>query len=156
MNRRIRSRRGFTLLEIMLVVVIIGVIASIAIPTFKKLRETSQNKRFMNDLRLVSNAFQIYALENGEHPADVSRGQTPAGMANYLPKGFNFSDKCAIDGTWDWENGAFGVTAGLSVKTPNRDDAQMKEIDADIDDGNLSTGQFIKTESDRYTWVIEE
>jgi len=59
------SKKGFTLVEIMIVVVIIGLLAAMAIPAFTKVRKTSQNKTVLNNLRQLYAAAQQYFLENG-------------------------------------------------------------------------------------------
>src|SRR5438046_9955690 len=65
MKNRKHSAKGFTLVEIMIVVVIIGLLAAMAIPAFNKVREASRQKAITNNLRQVSAAAQQYMLENG-------------------------------------------------------------------------------------------
>jgi type IV pilus assembly protein PilA len=59
------SRKGFTLVEIMIVVVIIGLLAAMAVPAFNKVREEARRKAIINNLRQVASAGQQYILENG-------------------------------------------------------------------------------------------
>ena len=59
------SKKGFTLVEIMIVVVIIGLLAAMAIPAFKKVRDNSQTKAITNNLRQLASAADQYFLENG-------------------------------------------------------------------------------------------
>jgi type IV pilus assembly protein PilA len=56
---------GFTLVEIMIVVVIIGLLAAMAIPAFQKVRTSSQDKAVLNNARQLSAGADQYYLENG-------------------------------------------------------------------------------------------
>lgn len=60
-----QSKKGFTLVEIMIVVVIIGLLAAMAIPAFQKVRASSQDKAVTNNLRQLSAAADQYFLEKG-------------------------------------------------------------------------------------------
>ena len=72
------SRQGFTLVEIMIVVVIIGLLAAMAIPAFQKVRTSSQDKAVMNNARQLGAAADQYFLENGT---------TQVGIANLVGSG---------------------------------------------------------------------
>lgn len=65
MNKLNNSSKGFTLVEIMIVVVIIGLLAAMAIPAFQKVRQSSQDKAVLNNARQLSAASDQYFLENG-------------------------------------------------------------------------------------------
>ena len=58
-------KKGFTLVEIMIVVAIIGLLAAIAIPSFMRARTTSQKNACINNLRQIEAAKDQYALEHG-------------------------------------------------------------------------------------------
>jgi type IV pilus assembly protein PilA len=67
--KNIRSNKGFTLVEIMIVVVIIGLLAAMAIPAFQKVRSASQDKTVLNNARQLGSAADQYFLENGTSTA---------------------------------------------------------------------------------------
>ncbi len=66
------AKKGFTLVEIMIVVVIIGLLAAMAIPAFNKVRATSQDKAVTNNLRQYASAAQQYMLDGGVSTVDYS------------------------------------------------------------------------------------
>jgi prepilin-type N-terminal cleavage/methylation domain-containing protein len=81
MKRKTTQNKGFTLVEIMIVVAIIGLLAAIAIPNFVKARGTAQKNACINNLRQIDGAIQQYALENKKAASDPV---TQADVTPYL------------------------------------------------------------------------
>ena len=69
-------KAGFTLVEIMIVVAIIGLLAAIAIPNFVRARATSQANACINNLRQIDAAINEWALEQGKKTGDSPTWQT--------------------------------------------------------------------------------
>ena len=111
------KKSGFTLVEIMIVVAIIGLLAAIAIPNFVKARTTSQANACINNLRQIDGAKQQWALETKAaataSPADTSlqpyMGRGTAGSA--MPT-------CPGGGTYAVNTIQSAPTCTLSSATP--------------------------------------
>jgi len=71
---RLKSRRGFTLIEIMIVVLIIAVLLAIAIPNFMKARDTSRAKACVANLRQIDTAKVQWAMDNKKVGGDTPEG----------------------------------------------------------------------------------
>ena len=158
------SRRGFTLLEIMIVVSIIGLFATLTISATMKARLLSQNAVFKNDLRRLSgDVFDLYALDNGDFPPDAAVATMPTGTVAYLPKRFDWTQKTSIGGRWDWDRAPDrsqkihgGICyAGLTIVEPGRTSSQMSDIDLEVDDGDLSTGNLRSVGGGNYVLIID-
>ncbi len=66
------EKHGFTLVEIMVVVAVIGILAAMAIVAFTKIREQSQDKVVYNNLRQIATAAQTYMLEHGSYSVTIT------------------------------------------------------------------------------------
>lgn len=68
---RFRKSKGFTLVEIMIVVLIIGILLAIAVPNFIKARENSRTRTCIANLRQIEAAKEQWAMENKKGSSDV-------------------------------------------------------------------------------------
>jgi prepilin-type N-terminal cleavage/methylation domain-containing protein len=102
-----RGRRGFTVVETMIVVAMIGVIASIAVVSFRKARETSQTNVCLDNLRRIEAAKKHWALANGKVPGD---GVIEEEVDTYIKGG---APSCPANGIYTY--GAVGTDPTCSV-----------------------------------------
>jgi type IV pilus assembly protein PilA len=101
------SKKGFTLVEIMIVVVIIGLLAAMAIPAFQKVRESSRASAMDNDARQLASAAQQYMLENNTTSAGITYNATTGAITGNLleyvkqiGKGYSVSTAITASGTF--------------------------------------------------------
>ncbi|MBC2593659.1 prepilin-type N-terminal cleavage/methylation domain-containing protein [Ruficoccus amylovorans] len=151
----LQNRPGFTLVEIMVVVIVVGILAVLAVSSFHQVRLRSQNTIILNAFRQFKGAFTMYEMENGFWPEDTNEGILPPEMEGYIPR-HDFENTTPMGGNWDWECGVFGIAAGVSLRAARVDDEQMQMVDQSLDDGNLAQGSFRVVDSDAYTLVLME
>ena len=89
-------KAGFTLVEIMIVVAIIGLLAAIAIPNFVKARTSSQKNACIANLKQIEGAKATWALENKKTSADTPGTGDLYGTTNYIRD----EPKCPGGGTY--------------------------------------------------------
>ncbi len=156
---RFENRYGFTLIELMFVIVILGVLASIVLGQFRDFTGDAGKSAFMTSGRIFTQAAMRFQLDNGEYPEDAGSGVLPDGFGYYVQAN-RWEGGTPIGGVWDSENNSFGIISALGVHFngtgATRDDAYMQEIDAALDDGDLATGGFRKIDSDRYYFIVAD
>lgn len=86
LSRTQKPRAGFTLLEVMVVIVILGVLASLVVPNLLGNKEKADRQKAISDIVALENALDMYRLDNGRYPT-TEQGlealiQQPANMAD--------------------------------------------------------------------------
>ncbi|HHU32309.1 MAG: type IV pilin protein [Zhaonellaceae bacterium] len=81
-----RNELGFTLIELMIVVVIIGILATIAIPAYSNATQESKISKAKADLRTLESAIEIYYIEKGEYPKEEKLEDSLSSYIKTLPK----------------------------------------------------------------------
>ncbi len=159
---------GFTLLEVMVVVFLIALASSLAVPYVKKYIKDSQKREFVQDLFGLVTAFRSYYLINNEWPRDLNPNRIPGEVAPFLPdkfripvsndgviyttsiRPFGYSSSNVDDSTcaWDWENW-FNSSPGYlrisirNIPMANLNDQERQSLEKSIDDGSFSAGTII-------------
>ncbi len=93
-QQRASRASGFTLVEIMIVVAIVGLLAALAIPNFVRSRQVSQLSVCLNDLRICQDALEQYMFAHNVFPTDLNELVTE----RYLDKLI----ECPVGGSYEW------------------------------------------------------
>jgi prepilin-type N-terminal cleavage/methylation domain-containing protein len=151
-------RAAFTLIEILIVVVILGILASIVLPQFRDVTEEARWTAFINGGQIFVAAAKRFELDNGEYPDDAT-GALPDGFGDYI-QSVTWDRDTPIGGQWQARSPIGSVAAGIGVRyaggDPDHDPALMQAIDEVADDGDLSTGIFRAFGGRRYFFVVAE
>jgi prepilin-type N-terminal cleavage/methylation domain-containing protein len=153
------KKYGFTLVEVMLAVVIIAMLAALIIPASSLAIRSRENAQAASKLRTLVAAFELYASENGDYPADVSRGIVPSGMSDYFAslKITWFTDATPLGGNWDWGKNQLSAVATIAIAAPTVASSQMQALDKLLDNGisDLNAGKFRYNGSEHYYYIIK-
>ena len=108
-----RGSRGFSLIELLVTLVIIGVLAAIIIPTVMNALDKSRQKRTMADLRLLGGGIETYSIDHGSYPVgDLS-------ALDVLEPGY-MDDLVRVD-AWNHDLIYEGVSTEYTIGSPGKD-----------------------------------
>jgi type IV pilus assembly protein PilA len=88
-----RARRGFSLVELLAVVLILAVLAGVAVPVYLNQRTRAANRACQANIAAISKAASLYLVQSGSYPATVSA------MVGAQEGGLGTAPSCPLDGT---------------------------------------------------------
>ncbi len=152
-------RQGFTLIEILIVVVILGILAGVVLAQFRSANDDAAKAAFLINGKTFVESAMRFQLDTGQFLEDSSSGALPAGFEQYV-QAEKWVGGTPIGGVWDAQLNEDGITSAIGVHFngtgATRDDAYMQEVDAMIDDGVLAAGGFRKIAGGRYYFIIAD
>lgn len=111
---RRRFERGFTVLELLAVIMIMSILARLSVPEFVGLRRDAIASNIAGDFNTIRAAAYSQFTATGEYPPETPAGVVPAGMPPYLPANFSFERP---QYQLEWENWAVADTTGDGTTT---------------------------------------
>lgn len=150
------GKKGFTLIELMIVISIIGILGTIAIPNYLAYRQKARILDVTNNLKFFEKAFLNYFLNVGQYPDDshIVLPDLPR-MASYISPE-RWGKVTPLGGTYNWEGPNAYPYAGIALFEVTAPNEELVMLDYSVDDGNLSQGKFRRTPNGRYTYILKE
>lgn len=150
-----RQQNGFTLIELMIVVAIVGVLASISISAYEDYVTRARLADMAVKLGHWGREFERFAGMAGFYPND-SHEVLPPDAPELSIDPVAWSETTAIGGNWNWEGPDNYPYAGISIVGATEPEKTIIQLDRIIDNGDLETGKFRQTSNGRYTFIIDE
>lgn len=155
-SRSPSHRPAFTLVEVLIVVVILGILAALTIPLFADAKRGADQVAFTTDVKTFASAAVRFQATTGDYLEDSGSGTVPAGFEPYINED-KWLEGTPIGGVWDFEFESFGFKSSFGVHFMGVDVPElefMEEIDALLDDGDLNTGGFRQIAPDRFYFIL--
>lgn len=141
------NRRGFTLLETVSSLLIIGILVNIAIPNYIKAKKSAEAANIIQEMDIIKKAVLMYYSDTNEWPPDTWWGVIPKELKPYLPNSIDFDKNPALDVKYSIDNyignSDFQKNYGLfdvAVSVHSKDAALINSLKG-ISNKNLISGK---------------
>lgn len=131
--KQAKHPRGFSIIELMVVVTTIGILALLGIPGIHMAADRTEATATANDIRVFTEAVEFYSTAEGSYPEAMTYTRMPDKIANYLPPLWK-------NGSYSWFYVNTNNFTYIYVYNLNFTAEQAIRLDTIIDDGNIATG----------------
>lgn len=130
-----RLRRGFTIVELLAVMAIIGILAQIAIPRYWELRRRATAAAVVGDMQTIRHAALGHYQDGDLWPPDYAAGVTPTELGKYLPDAFSFARPGYL---LDFERWNVGSTTVIGITLITSDTQLAPNVEAMLGKGTVA------------------
>ncbi len=142
-----KNERGFTLLEMMVVVAIIAILAGVLIPNFSRARSQAQTSACVGNEKIIATALELYFTDNQKYPASSAVGGASntfmAAMSGYLNQ-TPIDPAATSSGYYSYTNTSSGGVYGYNIDCPGVHDPSTLQA---LTGGSSTTNTHIKYDS---------
>lgn len=160
--RKTRLQHGFTIIELVIVVTIIGILAMLIEPAFRRIQLRARGAALVSELRVFEEAFVRYAQEHGEFPSSQrNRDSIPPGMDGYLSAG-RWETPSPVGGYYTWDDAQGGNArrshnGAIMVRGGTLSMADMRLIDEWFDDNKTNDGLLqVRAAGATVVYIVEK
>lgn len=133
-----RNAAGFTLVEVLTVVIVIGILSGMAVPIYRDVSVRADAARVISDVNTIQLAVAEYLVDNKVHPASGEIGVMPPQLKERLPADFPFAwgavkyryRRWALPGTGTWYKRQASGLPNVAVEIHTGSSVMMKHLDA--------------------------
>jgi prepilin-type N-terminal cleavage/methylation domain-containing protein len=91
-----RFQKGFTIVELLIVIVVIGILAALVITTYNGIQQKGRNTERTTDLKAVQGQLEAYYAQNGRYPSTTDIGTTSANNVTFIQARVSTRKLCVI------------------------------------------------------------
>jgi prepilin-type N-terminal cleavage/methylation domain-containing protein len=120
-----RRRSGFTIIELLMTMTIVGLLSAVVVPKFTEMKRRAVATQILGDFGVMRHAAMTFYVDSGYFPRESPGGELPGNLSTYLPAGFSMQKE---EWTMDYENWTLltgtkftntGVAIGVSFVIPD-------------------------------------
>ena len=148
--------KAFTLIEVIVVVIVIGILAAMVVPKFASAQDDARLAATAEDLHSIEVALGMYYATNSAYPVDVYPKLTPSTLGSYFKAENPLAKPAPIGGNYDYEGTPNWSPVQISIRSEGEDShtqADALALDVYMDDGDLSTGS-LRRDGTRTYYII--